>query len=160
MPAEAEIVHQVPGRLRLRVAGHTGDRKFFEQLQVSLRGCPGIQQLAINPYSGSVLILHESNADTIMEYGRTHNLFAPPAHTKRSAAPPSSAAIQTFQRLDSQLRERTAGNWDLRELAFLVLSIGGMVQTARQNFLPAGFTLFWYASGLLQQKLRRNNWQT
>jgi hypothetical protein len=160
MHAEAEIVHEVPGRLRLRVIGHKGDRVFFQHLQAGLSGCSGIQDLAVNPATGSVLILHRSSASAIMEYGRTRNLFVPAAPHPRGAAPPSNVAIQTFHRLDSQLRARTAGNWDLQELAFLALSVGGMVQTARQNFLPAGFTLFWYASALLQQKIRRNNWQT
>lgn len=159
MAAEVEIAHLSPGRLRLRVAGHKADRDFFEHLQTSLARCPGVSELRVNPYTGSVLIYHESTTGEIMEYGRSQELFVPAVPKPRPGPVPSHAALKAFMKIDSQLRDRTAGNWDLRELAFLALSVGGLIQTARQKFMPAGFTLFWYATGLLQQKFRHNNLQ-
>jgi Heavy metal associated domain 2 len=151
MSADAAIVHQLPGRLRLRIVDRKGDSWFFEKLKNGLERCSAIRQLDINPTTGSVLIHHDGNADEILKYGGTHDLFvlAPPAG--RRTVPPSRAAVHALRTLDSRVKERTSGSWDLRELAFFTLSLGALVQTARRNFWPEALTLIWYAMLTLQQ---------
>jgi hypothetical protein len=151
---EANIVHRAPGRLRLRLMGHQGDRTFFETLASRLGACSGIRDVEVNPVTRSVLVQHETDEAAILAFGREHDLFVPARPAPWRSALPSDAARHAFETVDRQIQQRTAGTWNLREIAFLMLSVGGIVQMARQNFLPAGLALFWYATTLLESNER------
>jgi hypothetical protein len=151
MIAEAEIVHELPGRLRLRMAGRRGDLTYFKTLEECLARCPGVQSTELNPRTASVLLYHDVEAETIAEYGRAHDLFV--VATRLETRPvPSARTIDLLRDLDSRLQQHTSGAWDLRELAFVVLCASGLVQTARRNVWPAGVSLLWYAATLVDRK--------
>jgi hypothetical protein len=107
-----------------------------------------VRQLEINPMTGSVLVYHDADAHAIVDYGRTHDVFtiAPPGGRRDGL---SRAALQTLRTIDSRLKQRTGNSWDLRELAFFLLSTGGLVQMARRRIWPEAVTLLWYATALL-----------
>lgn len=151
MIAEAEIVHQLPGRLRLRVPQRRGDATYFGTLEHSLSRCPGVQSLEVNPRTGSVLLYHDVEAEAIAEYGRANELFTV-GERGGQRAQPTARTVDVFRALDSRLQQETAGAWDLRELAFVFLSASGLVQTARRNVWPAGVSLLWYAATLVDRR--------
>jgi hypothetical protein len=156
MSADASIAHRSQGRLRLRYSGSKGDRRFFDDVKNELVRHPAVREVDVNPATGSVLIFHDGEADAVLDYARAHELL-PSGHAGRTGGAqtvPSRAAWTMFARADHGLKQQTAGMWDIRELAFLTLSIGGLIQMARQQFWPAGFTLFWYAATLLKEKER------
>jgi hypothetical protein len=148
MPPHVEIAHRSPGRLRIRVH-ERGDRRVFDQLRAGLDDCPGVEQLDVNPMTGSILIHHDADADAIVHYALTHELFAIAAPRSERYSSPSGAARYAMRAIDVQLRQRTEGRWNLREVGFLALAGAGLLQLARRNVWPAGITLFWYATTLL-----------
>ena len=148
MPPQVEIAHRSPGRLRIRVV-ERGDRRIFDQLRAGLDVCPGVEQLDVNPRTGSVLIHHEADSDAIVDYALTHELFANAAPRSSRHSSPSGAARSALRAVDVQLRQRTEGRWNLREVGFVALAGAGLLQLASRNIWPAGITLFWYATTLL-----------
>jgi len=51
------IAHQVPGRVRMKVPSGKGNPELLEQMKLTLTGIPGIEEVIINPDTGS-LVLH------------------------------------------------------------------------------------------------------
>jgi hypothetical protein len=56
-----EIVHALPGRVRLKIAGLKGDPALAGEAQTKLGGVPGIKETEANPITGSLLILYDQN---------------------------------------------------------------------------------------------------
>jgi Heavy metal associated domain 2 len=146
MSVAAQIAHESPGRLRLRIPDCKGDVRAFERIKGSLERCANVRQLEITPITGSILVYHDADAHAIVDYGRTHGVFTLAPSGRRGGL--SRAAQQTLRMIDSRLKQQTGNSWDLRELAFLLLSTGGLVQMARRRIWPEALTLFWYATGL------------
>jgi len=70
-PAPARIIHRTRERARLRVAGRRRDLPYFLALYDDLRARPGIDEVSINPLTGSVLLgFHADHG------GRLHELLA------------------------------------------------------------------------------------
>ena len=52
-------MHALPGRIRFRIPGKRGDRSYFEKLVTAVGQCSGLQRLAINPATASILIHYD-----------------------------------------------------------------------------------------------------
>ena len=57
-PEDTYLSHVSKGRLRLRIPSKKRDTAFFSGLQAVLSAVPGLDQVKVNPLSGSLLILH------------------------------------------------------------------------------------------------------
>lgn len=147
LPA-AYISHQVEGRMRIRIPSRRRDKYYFDLVTRSLRECEGILALRVNALTGSVLIIHLLNVDTIAEYAERNGLFtlAPVEIGLPSISEGISNQVRAF---DEQLKTKTSGALDLSALAFLGLLIASAAQLAKKNIWPAGATLLWYAANVL-----------
>jgi hypothetical protein len=56
---DVRIVHFLPGRLRLKVAAIRGDPAHAERLRAAFGQVPGVQEIAYNTLTGSVLIRYD-----------------------------------------------------------------------------------------------------
>src|SRR5580658_4348064 len=52
-----KIAHQVPGRIRMKIPSGKDNPELLEQMKQTFAGIPGIEQVTINPATGS-LVLH------------------------------------------------------------------------------------------------------
>jgi Heavy metal associated domain 2 len=55
--AKLQIAHQVPGRVRMKIPSGKGNPELLEQMKQTLVVIPGIEEVIINPDTGS-LVLH------------------------------------------------------------------------------------------------------
>jgi Heavy metal associated domain 2 len=55
--AKLQIAHQVPGRVRMKIPAGKGNPELLEQMKQTLVVIPGIEEVIINPDTGS-LVLH------------------------------------------------------------------------------------------------------
>jgi hypothetical protein len=55
--AKLHIAHQVPGRVRMKVPSAKGNPELLEQMKQTLSVIPGIEEVIVNPETGS-LVLH------------------------------------------------------------------------------------------------------
>ena len=55
--AKLHIAHQVPGRVRMKIPAAKGNPELLEQMKQTLAVIPGIEEVIINPDTGS-LVLH------------------------------------------------------------------------------------------------------
>jgi hypothetical protein len=139
-----QVVHALPGRVRLKVAGVKGNPDLARRAQESLAQVPGIKQVAAQPTTGSLLIHYDldqlcSMASLEMLSGTLKELFpeievadlaAEVACLAEKSAPAAGAPVTTaltgsLQSVNTKLAQLTGG-FDLRLLLPLSLIFLGL----------------------------------
>lgn len=150
------IVHDIPGRLRLRLppgAGSPGLTDVVDQL-------PGAQSTIWSPRTRSLLIHYDPGvlnaADIARAVAEHADLTVPddeelPDQTTEGRSPVAVALAGTFSDLSARVARRTRGRVDLP----MLLSIGLLFWAARQLLRGPVTALswtsaIWYAHGLFR----------
>lgn len=131
----ASLAHVLPGRIRLRLAGHRGDAAFFGRLAERLAEAPGIRAVRANPTTGSLLILHGADRmEEIARLARERGLF------QITAAPPG-----TVRPLPRAVRRQRAAPVPPLMLTAAGLAGLGVIQTIRGRFHGNAAESLWNA---------------
>jgi hypothetical protein len=143
MNTEGRVVHTSPGRLRIQLAGHRGDRAFFEQLRGRIDQLDAVHRIDTRPRTGSVIVEYDGPLTPFLrELGEACELAlqAPPA----PAAAPARAAVHPA----SPLPYRLVSGRAIEPLHMVGLLFGavGVFQTLRGQLFPPALTTFWYAA--------------
>ena len=59
--AKLHIAHQVPGRVRMKIPAGKGNPELLEQMKLTLVTIPGIEEVIINPDTGSVVLHYDTD---------------------------------------------------------------------------------------------------
>lgn len=137
-PPLAQLVHRLPGRVRLRVPALRGAPARLEALAVALRGLPGVTAAEAGPLTGALLLHHEGSLEALREAAAGRGLL-------RLAAAPAAAIAAPPP--DPRVVLPAAGA--------LLWSVLAVVQLLRREALPPAMTLGWQALGFAREALRR-----
>jgi hypothetical protein len=74
MKVKLQIAHQVPGRIRMKIPSAKGDPALLEQIQQTFSAIPGIEQVVVNPETGSVVLRYDADRHDDFHAGFTHHL--------------------------------------------------------------------------------------
>lgn len=140
----AYLVHALPGRARIKVAGRRGDRVFFAEVEKTLRRRPEVSRVTVSPPASSLLILHEGPLSRILDFCAAEGLFA----LSGPGVPPLAAEWRRVVRTTEDRLKRGAGG-DLAAAASLVFLGLAAVQAARGRLLAPALSLLWYGFSLL-----------
>ena len=147
-PPLGTLVHDSPGRARLRVGEKVGDRAYFERLVRALAACPGVRRVSGSALTGSVLILHDGEFSNVASFARSEALFDLVA----AARPQPFANMQNeVQRLDERLRSASGERWGVAGLAFYGLVGASLWQLFQGRVLPPTVTLAFQALNVYKQ---------
>ncbi len=164
--SEANVTHRLPGRTRLRIPARRGDDAFFARMIEQARALPAVLAARANPVTGSLLLEHEGEIETVAwELGLDIAPPLPPARrTRNPVAPPSpfglaaagfgaAAAVQLARgRLvgDSAVENLWNGFNAFRALKRPGLAAAltgvGLAQLARGRVLNSALSLVFYAA--------------
>jgi hypothetical protein len=128
---QAELVHTMPGRSRLRIPERRGDAVFFASVATGLSTLQGVRKVEVSPLTGSVLIHHDVPLDGIVKAAEQLGLFM-------LAAPGTAPALAAMQAQPADMRMLLAAGFG----ALALLQLG------RGVVLPQAATLAWYAAAL------------
>jgi len=154
-PRAIRIVHDIPGRLRLRLppgASITG-------LQDVIDGLNGAQSSVWSPRTRSLLIRYDPGVLTPAEITRAvaeHAEVDPPASSVDSGAedsrpPVATAIVGTFSSLNERVTQRTRGRLDLGMLVSVGLVLWAGRQLLRGPITSLSWTsALWYAHGIFR----------
>ena len=145
MIPEAHIAHCAPKRLRLKVASKRDHEVYLRALPEKFAGFSGIDEIEINPLTGSILFKHGVKTDEILDFVKQHGIFEIKV---KSVRPPSvhKGISSIYQELDSMVNGFSNGSTNAGGLAFIGLLAYGVIQISRGNIAgPAWYTAFWYA---------------
>jgi hypothetical protein len=59
MKVKAQIAHRVPGRIRMKIPSAKGDPELLAEIERSFGAIPGIEEVVINPVTGSVVLKYD-----------------------------------------------------------------------------------------------------
>jgi hypothetical protein len=154
------IVHDIPGRLRLRLPVRAGIAGLSEALQ----SLPGVSNSAWTPRTRSLLVLYQPEtitSRTIVQAVADHagideSLVAPTTRTEHSPAsegrPTVTAAVrETFGQLDRRVVRATKGMVGLGGFAAVLLAMWAAREIVLGHTEPLRWsTALWYAHGLFR----------
>jgi hypothetical protein len=151
------VAHHLPGRTRLRTPVLRKEASACERLADALAAIPGVREVKVRPYTGSVLIEHEDQLPigTLVEAARVtlaidHILAVGEKPPLEAEVPPFSSiarkVVLAARDLDRDVRRGSDGTIDLGMLATLgFLSAGAAEVVASGKLpLPPWFTLAWW----------------
>lgn len=152
LKTSAFIVHETPGRLRLKIPEKRGNTAYFTRVAEQLAQCPAIMRVDGKALTGSILIFHApgTGAKDIAAYAERSGLFSlvqpSVAAPRQTLLEYASAGAQAF---DRGLSKVSRGFVDLPSALLITLLVMAARQTAQGQVLAPASTLFWYAAGLI-----------
>ena len=135
MTPTAYIVHQIAGRIRLRVPERRGDSNYFETIRQKLSANPAVQQLRVTPETASILLLHAGSIAPMAAAAAECNLF-------RIADHDVSPTSEPIPLRNSAVKPQSALDAVATGLSGLAL-----VQVARGQAFGSAVENFWNAYG-------------
>lgn len=149
MLPHAEITHNSPGRLRLRIRAQRGRADYFAGIEEKLVQCPGVERVATNPVTGSVLLEPANDLAALVAFTQAHQLFLL-AQAPTLMPPLTHQVAERFGALNGELRRLSGGGIDFGALGFIGLVTLAAVQFQRGHVLGPASTLIWSAISLLR----------
>src|SRR5262245_36128047 len=154
-----DVVHDIPGRLRLRVPpGAT-----VEGLAEAVTTRPGVTSATWSPRTRSLLVLYEpasGRVTDVVEAVARHAGLEAPAHGEEprdALAPLTPGAAfaggmrETFGEVDQRVQRVSRGVIGLGGLVPLTLAVWAVSEIARGRTTPLTWsTALWYAHGLFR----------
>jgi hypothetical protein len=148
------IAHQVPGRLRIKIPAGKGNPDLLKQISEVFGVLPGIEQITVNPTTGSILLhydadRHDEFNGTFHHHCRAHGHDYPPRTeidelTQRiedeaaylaSHSHSARAVVDFVKKVDREIKLATNNTIDLKIvfavgiIGFTVLEVGATAAT-------------------------------
>jgi hypothetical protein len=149
MLPHAEITHNSPGRLRLRIRALRGRADYFSGIEEKLVQCPGIERVVTNPVTGSVLLEPANDLAALAAYTQAQQLFQL-AQAPALMPPLTQQVAERFGAVNGDLRRLSGGGIDFGAVGFIGLVTLAVVQLQRGHVLGPTSTLLWSAISLLR----------
>jgi Heavy metal associated domain 2 len=89
MKVKIKIAHQVPGRVRMKIPSAKGNPELLQEIQKTFSAIPGIEQVDVNPETGSVVLRYDADRHADFQAGFTHR-FNEHQPAPRPHRPPSN----------------------------------------------------------------------
>ena len=149
------VVHDIPGRLRLRLppgASTAGLAELVDRLH-------GAQSSVWSPRTRSLLIRYDANVltpDEIVRAVAEHAdldvpALAEPPHAANGRSPVAAGIVDVFSQLNARVARRTRGRLDLAILIPIGLALWAGRELLRGPIAPLAWTsALWYAHGLFR----------
>jgi len=143
------IVHQLPGRIRMRVSAKRNDAAYFARLSEYLAGLAGVRASQVNAATGSVVVHYDGDADLLLARMREQipHLVIENDHRSKNNSP---IGTRPFRIVSGR---QLSPMWMLGA----VLSAVGVMQTFRGKIAVPSITAFWYALDSFRQSGKHRN---
>jgi hypothetical protein len=156
MLPDARIVHQTSERMRLKIPSKKGDELYFLSLKKELSKQKGVEDLEVNPLTGSLLVLHNGNRQDLIHFAESKELFKVAAEEKQHYGSLTSIVLGLFNSVNNVIKDLTKKELDIPAIAFLALISVAIYQIARGNFkAPAWYTALWYGTNIFLKSLAK-----
>lgn len=142
---DAVIVHQLPGRIRIRVPAMRGVEPYFSELGERLRMVDSVQTVKANPATGSILVHFGGDSGALLE--RLHELDLHPQIKSDTPDVLRHSPLPVVRLVSGR-------EIDPLFMAGCVLATIGLAQTVRGKILVPSVTAFWYALEAFRAALR------
>lgn len=157
MTRTIQIVHAIPGRVRLRCSWLRDDRHGAHALATRVADRDGVIEVRARPYTSSLLVVFDPerlDEGQVVEAVRQHagdvRVLAlgeqpPPPETIPPLSRIAQRTAHMMKEIDADVRRATSGAADLGTLTTLAMFVGGVYQvfSGQKVEPPHWFTLAW-----------------
>jgi hypothetical protein len=151
----AYIVHQIPGRVRLRIRGKRQDEAYFEELRRQLQPVDGIEHVRVNCNTGTIIVRHPEKPYADLETELRRLQLFDIAEGTEPETPALKPLISGLSKIDRLINEESAGIANLRTLVVAAAVLLAIRQFRRGELLGPALPLLWNALELVG---RFNGW--
>ena len=121
MSNRAQIVHHIPGRIRIRLPHARGNHALLEQIKQKLSPRPGVRGVAVNPATGSIVIrydpeLHPDYRADLATHAAREKLFALEIDSQDEESGTARSLNSFFGELSDGVKQATSDMIDLKEI--------------------------------------------
>lgn len=173
MKRHAEIAHQMPGRIRIRIPAAKGDAALLEQVRQIFADIPGLERTRVKPDAGSIVLRYDPQDEAafqarLMERWQhllplmphrapkqpelPGNEFAELTHSVEAEAAflaghsrSARAIVDFFREADREIKTVTNNAIDLKIVLALALAVATFVEIGAQAATPMWVTLALFA---------------
>jgi len=92
-----KIAHQVPGRVRMKIPAGKGNPELLKQISDTFGVIPGIEQVTVNPTTGSVILHYDAE-----RHDEFHGSFAHHYHVHTAERPPATEFDELASRIEDE----------------------------------------------------------
>jgi hypothetical protein len=141
-PPLAFVSHKTGTRLRIKVPSKRKDQAFFSSAAERMSAIEGVTRVEVSPLTGSILLLHSSAPDHVIERANAEGFFrvADPAYSRTHF---HRRLSETFAGIDDAVRGFTGNELDTGAALFVTLLALGIYQIWKGN----AAAIPWYAAG-------------
>ena len=142
-PVQAEVVHRLPGRIRLRLGEKRGDADYFASLSENLDGCEGVERVKASPSTGGILIEFSCPAESLERQMKMCGISLDLHDTSAGETRPRNAAANR-----NPAPFHLVSNREINPMFMLgtTLAVLGIVQALRGKILGPSLSMLWYAA--------------
>jgi cation transport ATPase len=150
MATAAIIVHQLPGRVRLRLDEKRGDPEYFSALSENVSHLNGVEQVKVNPSTGSMVIEFSDSTENLVQQLQQQDLSVENQYEKNK---PTSRPAPVNSGVGSTTPFHLVSNRDINPMFMLAAALAalGVVQTFRGKILVPSLSVLWYAMQAFRQ---------
>lgn len=143
-PITVELLHEIPGRIRLWVREPALDAGGLRRLATALVRCQGTQTATAGRRTGTLLVLHRGTLAEWRRQAEQQGLL------RFATAEPHHELIGALLQREIEITDRgvrgvSGGALDLRSLTVVALLLFALVQGLRGQLLGPASSLLWYA---------------
>ena len=147
MAQALHIVHQLPGRVRLRVSGEALTAEDLTRLTEAIARVPGVIVCVGRLVTGSLIVEHDGDFSAVADQAASQGLFE--LAEAPEAKPVGLIAEEGLTYADLRLRELSNGQFDLRSTLGTLLIGLAILQLARGQIVGPAMTLLVQSLDLL-----------
>jgi Heavy metal associated domain 2 len=122
------IAHQVPGRLRMKVAAGKGNPDLLKQISEVFGVLPGIEQITVNPATGSIVLHYDAD-----RHDEFHGRFQHHYHSHGVQHPPSTELDELAHRIEDEAEFLARHSHSARAVVDFVIKVDRKIKTVTNN---------------------------
>jgi hypothetical protein len=139
-----QVAHQVPGRIRMKVPSAKDNPELLEQIKQTFSAIPGIEQVTVNPTTGSV-VLHYDTEKHDEFHGHLHR------HTGVHYKPPTNEIDSLANKIEQEAEYLAEHSHTAKVVVDFFRDLDKQIKVASGNVVDlkivlaagiAGFTIF------------------
>ncbi|MBV9461847.1 MAG: hypothetical protein JO141_30620 [Bradyrhizobium sp.] len=139
-----QVAHQVPGRIRMKVPAGKDNAELLEQIKQTFSVIPGIEQVTVNPTTGSVVLHYDTDKHDEL-HGHLHN------HTGGHYKPPSNEIDSLANKIEEEAEYLAEHSHTAKVVVDFCKGLDKQIKVASGNVVDlkivlaagiAGFTVF------------------
>lgn len=139
-----QVAHQVPGRIRMKVPAGKDNPELLEQIKQTFSVIPGIQQVTVNPTTGSIVLQYDTEKHHEL-HGHLHH------HTGGHYKPPGNEIDSLADKIEQEAKYLAEHSHSAKVVVDFCRDLDKQIKVASGNVIDlkivlavgiTGFTIF------------------